>query len=445
LTVPSKFPKIGQSLADLYPEIAAQADGWNPATVSHGSHISADWKCELGHSWNALVKNRVKQQSGCPVCSGRKAFSGFNDLSTTHPELAAQAVGWDPTSITSRFSQKVSWKCNKGHVWNAAPNTRSKGHGCPMCSGHTAITGVTDLATTHPELAAQAVGWDPTTLSAGSNKKVAWSCHLGHVWEAQVINRSIGGECPFCGRAKVLAGFNDLATTHPELAAQADGWDPTQMLAGSSQKRNWICSFGHQWISVIASRASGVGCPICVGAKVLAGFNDLATTHPELAAQADGWDPTTINQGSDKKVSWRCENDHRWKATVGSRSYGNGCPTCAVSGFDPNQDGWLYFIDHDALDMFQVGISNVLDGRLQKHSNRGWEVLEVRGPMEGHLAKELEKAILHAVERRGAILGHKAGIEKFDGYSEAWTKDSLEVSSFKQLLDWVYEDDDLKK
>jgi hypothetical protein len=93
------------------------------------------------------------------------------------------------------------------------------------------------------------------------------------------------------------------------------------------------------------------------------------------------------------------------------------------------------------MEMFQVGISNVPNHRLGDHSRRGWEVIEVRGPMEGHLAQQLETAILHAVERRGAVLGHKARIEKFDGYSEAWTKDSLKVTSIKQLLDWVYEDE----
>lgn len=119
----------------------------------------------------------------------------------------------------------------------------------------------------------------------------------------------------------------------------------------------------------------------------------------------------------------------------------SGCPTCASTGFDPNKDGWLYFIDNDELSMLQIGISNISKERLGRHSKRGWEVIEVRGPMEGHLAKQLETAILRAIERRGAVLGHKAQIEKFDGYSEAWTKDSLEVTSFKQLLDWVYEDD----
>ena len=60
---------------------------------------------------------------------------------------------------------------------------------------------------------------------------------------------------------------------------------------------------------------------------------------------------------------------------------------------------------------------------------------------DGHLARQLETSILQAIEKRGAKRGHKADIEKFDGYSEAWTKASLNVTSIKQILDWVYEDE----
>ena len=242
-----------------------------------------------------------------------------------------------------------------------------------------------------------------------------------------------------------MAGKKEpLSVTHPELAAQADGWDPSGVLGGSNKKLSWICPLGHSHYSVVFSRArNGTGCPICANQQVLVGFNDLATTHPELAEQADGWDPTKVNSGSNKKYRWICNSGHMWNAVLASRSrLGVGCPTCAKFGFDPNLPGWLYFIDHDALAMFQIGMSNFPDNRLAQHSKRGWEVVDVRGPMEGHLARQLETAILHAVERRGAVLGHKADIEKFDGYSEAWTKDSLSVTSFKQLLDWVYEDDE---
>ena len=91
--------------------------------------------------------------------------------------------------------------------------------------------------------------------------------------------------------------------------------------------------------------------------------------------------------------------------------------------------------------MFQIGISNFLENRLNKHVGGGWEVIEVRGPMDGFLTQELERLSLEALKRRGAILGRKGSIEKFDGYTEAWTKQSLNVTSIKQILDWVYEDE----
>jgi hypothetical protein len=507
--VPSKFPNVGQSLADLYPEVAAQADGWDPTTLKAGSNKKMPWKCEQGHTWETSVNNRSSGKN-CPVCAGQKTLAGFNDLATTNPELAAQAHGWDPTTLMPFTSKKVSWICEVGHIWEATVGSRSAGNRCPTCAGRIPVVGKDDFATTHPELAAQAHGWDPTTLKAGSDRIVSWKCSeshtwnarisnrvrnsscatcrgdqvltgfndlatthpelaaqaygwdptvvsarnksgshfswickLQHTWEATLSNRIKGTGCPICVGQKTLAGYNDLATTNPELAAQADGWDPTTLLAFSNRKVKWICQLGHRWEAAVNSRSSGSGCPTCGGKRVLVGFNDLATTNPELAAQAHGWDPKTVTAGSGRRLEWKCPQGHVWKTAVGDRTRPDGtiCPSCSIYGFDPNKDGWLYFIDHDGLSMLQVGISNLPDTRISQHSKRGWEVLEIRGPMKGQLAQELETAILHAVERRGAILGHKAGIEKFDGYSEAWTKDSLDVSSFKQLLDWVYEDD----
>ena len=96
-----------------------------------------------------------------------------------------------------------------------------------------------------------------------------------------------------------------LAETHPELAAQADGWDPTTLAAGSKKKVGWKCEQDHTWLAIVASRKRGNGCPICSNKKVLAGFNDLATTNPELAAQADGWNSASVTKGSNK--NWiRC-------------------------------------------------------------------------------------------------------------------------------------------
>jgi hypothetical protein len=175
----------------------------------------------------------------------------------------------------------------------------------------------------------------------------------------------------------------------------------------------------------------------------LLGFNDLATTHPDLAAQAVGWDPKAITFGSIKKKKWKCDQGHVFFQSVANRAgkQKQGCPSCAISGFDPNQPSFLYLIDHFDLQMWQIGITNNPERRLHEHYKNGWDLREIRGPMDGHYTRQLELDCLHALEKRGAVLGHKAGVEKFDGYTEAWTKESLKVTSIKQILDWVYEDE----
>ena len=252
-----------------------------------------------------------------------------------------------------------------------------------------------------------------------------------------------GRGCSVCAGKSIIIGINDLVTTHPDIAKEADGWDPTTLTASSNKKRIWKCEQGHKWKTnpLHRTHGKGQGCPTCGNKVALAGFNDLASTRPDLALQADGWDPTTVVPHSGERKSWKCEKGHVWKQTVAARFDGRNCPVCSESGFNPGKPGWLYFIENDELDMFQIGISNQPEVRLKQHARSDWTTIELRGPMDGFLTRQLETSCLHALEQRGAVLGHKAGIDKFDGYSEAWTKASLNVISIKQILDWVYEDE----
>ena len=89
-----------------------------------------------------------------------------------------------------------------------------------------------------------------------------------------------------------------LAQTHPEVAAQAFGWDPGTVTSGSAIKRSWICTSSHVTETRIADKCKGIICAICSGQQVLEGFNDLKTVTPKIAKEADGWDPTTVTSGS---------------------------------------------------------------------------------------------------------------------------------------------------
>ena len=201
------------------------------------------------------------------------------------------------------------------------------------------------LAERFPTIASE---WHPTRngklrpelFRPASNVKVWWLGKCGHEWQEQINNRAAGGtECPCCRGKRTLAGFNDLATLAPRLAAE---WHPTKNgeLAASdvrpfsSKMVWWLGKCGHEWKAVVSSRAKGSGCPYCSNQKALAGFNDLETANPELAAQ---WHPTKngtlkpgdVLPGTNRKVWWRCEHGHEWQASVASRNSGVGCPYCS--------------------------------------------------------------------------------------------------------------------
>jgi hypothetical protein len=491
-------------LKTFFPDIAAEAQGWDPTKVTSGSGKKLSWVCKYGHEWDATVADRTSRGDKCPVCSGRKVLAGFNDLQSTHPDLAVQANGWNPTSVTYGSGQSKEWKCSEGHIWPATIASRTNmNSGCPFCSGNQVIKGENDLATTHPEIATELLELDPREYSFGSHKQAKWRCKKQHEYEMTIQARAKVLKCPICSGARVLAGFNDLKTTHPEVAELADGWDPTSLSSGSNKECNWICDKQHKWVAPIYSLTGmGTRCPICSGQRfekgyndlsttypqianeafgwdpseigassdkrlqwkcpvghiydayvynrtlrgdqcsicsgrqVLAGFNDLATTNPSVAAQAVNWDPTTVTAGSNIKFRWRCEEGHEWTATVGSRtgSHQTGCPTCAKTGYDPNENGWLYFLHHESWELFQIGITNDPDRRTGQHKKLGWEVLEIRGPMDGHLAQQWETAILRMLKAKGADLSNSKIAGKFDGYSEAWSKSTFHVKSIKGLM-----------
>jgi len=180
---------------------------------------------------------------------------------------------------------------------------------------------------------------DFDTLTVGSGKKAWWVGQCGHSWQAVVRSRKIGS-CPICLNKMLLVGFNDLATTNPNLVPQWDsnkngGLQASEVGAGSiNRKFFWRCSKKHSWESTIYERVQGSSCPYCSGQRVIAGVNDLASKRPDLAQQ---WNfpknspliPTEVHPQSNKKVWWVCGEGHEWKVSVTNRYHGNGCPFCA--------------------------------------------------------------------------------------------------------------------
>ncbi len=424
-------------LQTLFPDIALEAFGWDPTIVTTSSGKKLEWKCSKGHLWTAAVYSRTSG-TGCPYCSGQRPIVGETDLLTLSPDLAQDADGWDPRNFTNHSGAKLQWRCKQGHISNSTIYNRQKS-GCPFCSGYYPIKGETDLLTMHPDIAAEADGWNPEEFLPKSNQVKPWICAKGHKYRTAIYTRtdirSTGNGCPYCSGRKVIPGETDLKTINPELALEAHGWDPRGVSPGSESKLAWKCKQGHIWKAAVYSRNTNTGCPFCSNQKVLPGFNDLATTNPELAREADGWDPTSVTAGSSRtNFLWKCHLGHNWKSNVKNRTKGQGCPTCHIGGFDPNAPSFLYFLTHKDWGMLQIGITNQPQIRLASHQRLGWDVIEVRGPMDGHSTQDWETAILRMLKANGADLSNDKIAGKFDGYSEAWSKSTFEVKSIKELM-----------
>lgn len=107
----------------------------------------------------------------------------------------------------------------------------------------------------------------------------------------------------------------------------------------NSIKLKWQClkeNCGEIFESTWADIHQGRGCGFCRGFQVGLS-NCLATKNPELAKE---WHPTKngeltpykITANSNKKVWWQClECSNEWRAIIGDRNIGKGCPQCNKS------------------------------------------------------------------------------------------------------------------
>ena len=279
--------KQGNSFVDMKPRLLFEWDfqknNRNPFEINYGANVKCWWKCPEEHSWKASVNQRVNG-SGCPVCSGHQILTGYNDLKTKYPMLAAE---WDyvknndiPDNIMPGSHQKAWWICSKcKNNWMADIHSRVRGNGCPACGKlKIAISNATpkngeDLATKFPTIAEE---WNynkngdlnPSNVNVGSHRVVWWKGKCGHEWEAQIKHRVNGTGCPVCAGRNVLVGYNDIGTVSPRAFQR---WDVVKnseidiytVPVGSHKKVWWLCSECNHSYQREVYREIKFTCPNC--------------------------------------------------------------------------------------------------------------------------------------------------------------------------------------
>ena len=221
----------------------------------------------------------------------QKYLTEFEDsLAKYRPDLIDE---WDfeknkpltPYNVKFKSNERVWWKCKRcGNEWQAVIAERT-GHSktnCPICANSIGgskhhefvLKQKGSIVKTHPHILRK---WDydknslsPDHVTAGSGEKVWWKCpDCGYSWQTSVCHMaSRDSGCPCCRNKVTVSGINDIATKYPNLLLDWDynknvGLDPHKIsIAG--RRAWWKCHIcGHEWNSLIASRAKGTGCPKC--------------------------------------------------------------------------------------------------------------------------------------------------------------------------------------
>lgn len=356
-----KYSKLTKNnIERRYPELAKE---WHyikntnltPKEVLFSSNNKAWWICpECRHEWKAKISNRSVLGRGCPLCANTVVVEGVNDLGTTHPQLANE---WHPTKngdltpkyITHGSGKKVLWLCPIGHEYPATILHRSSGTNCPICNSGRQTS-----------FAEQATYFYVKKLYPDAINRYK-SSFLGRM-ELDIYIPSIRYAIEYDGEAwhkkdkikreqlkykrcqekgiKLIR----LREKFPELGSMvADYQFGTNKLCEPKNLELIIkeilrrINFSNTWLTK---------CPIDVNIErdryMIQNYrftlkkDSLLDKYPQIAEE---WHPTkngNLKPGmfkprSDHKIWWKCFScGYSYESTIGHRTYGTGCPKCAI-------------------------------------------------------------------------------------------------------------------
>lgn len=219
-----------------------------------------------------------------------------NSLSKVYPEICkdwhSDNLPLTPDMFYPKSHNKVYWDCKIHGKYLTSIAHRVNGRGCPKCAieSRSASTraaalnksgNISSISSLFPDLVKE---WHPNrnrrlspeSFSHGSKKKVWWLCNkCGSEWEAQIVNRTKGSNCPRCstrarGSAIAKAALKRSGSLMSKFPEVAKFWDEglndiksTQVSPSSAYEAYWTCSKNHSYVRKVCVRVRMKNCPIC--------------------------------------------------------------------------------------------------------------------------------------------------------------------------------------
>ncbi|MCY7409772.1 MAG: hypothetical protein LH473_05825 [Chitinophagales bacterium] len=215
---------------------------------------------------------------------------------------------------------KLQWQCANGHIWMAIPNyIKSSGLWCSECSGHLRLT-IEQMK----KIAEEKGGKCLSTVYKNSSSMLNWQCSEGHVWQANSSSIRVGHWCKKCAYKKNglkrRLHINDLR----KIAAAHGGQLLSKIYLNNFSPLKWKCSKGHTWNATAnAVTSQKTWCPRCAGVA-----KHTIEQMKLLAQQFGGKCISSTYVNIDSKLKWQCKNGHEWEANALAIQRGSWCKQC---------------------------------------------------------------------------------------------------------------------
>ena len=282
-------------------------------------------------------------------------------IAETHPDLASEALDWNPFTKNGSSKAQLKWKCPRGHHYTASIYDRiNKGVGCSTCKSEKKVL---IKKSPEPKKAAK------KQLSLTSQIEAARKKEMLSLRAEKEVVRTIA----YFERANA---FNETY-----------GWNARSVSHESSEWKHWKCPAGHVYSLPVVIRLQyrKSRCPICNDSfkrSESAGGYHWSQLLPLLVKQIDDWDPSGVNFNSRTIRKWKCERNHHFKSTIAEASKQRGrCFKCKKWKPRVITLGELaddLFVDRvELVDLVQQQINGKLHAGSKLPSSFGDEVIDV--------------------------------------------------------------------
>jgi hypothetical protein len=351
-------PTKRRNLATVYTELLAEWD-WEknspktPQEFSPRSKYKVWWRCEKGHSWQAVIGNRARKTSNsCPCCRNQLLCAdGTNSLVKIRPDIAndwhpKKNVPLTPADVVAGGSKKVWWLCKHGHEWKAAIGTRViGGTGCPKCTNQTSRIEIAVFSELHAlfddiEWRKKIAGFECDVYLPKFNIGIEVD---GVYWHSRKPDAELAKSSAFDEEGIQLFrlredGLENLSGRDVSFKSAEDKFIVVSRLVSNLLKYADLPDDQRARLSEYVRRPGLVNEPLyreyVANLPAPPPGESLADRQPEIAKQ---WaydlnaplSPDHFRHKANKYVWWRCEDGHTWRGTINNRTqHGTGCPEC---------------------------------------------------------------------------------------------------------------------